>query len=520
MSQNRYLSGNLLITGTYESDTLNASGAVYADAKKNLVSTDLTNGQLLIGSSGADPVGASITPGSGIAVVGGPGSITISSTGTGPVMGPANSVAYFNNAGILTGSNLTDGELLIGSSFGPDPVSATITGTANQVIVTNGNGSITLSAPQSIGPGSSPTFANVTDSGLTPDGAVYAGAAGLISSTGAMTDGQLLIGSSIGVPTAATLTGTLHQVNVTNGHNSITLSTPQSIDITSSPTFSSLTLTNPLTVANGGTGDASFTAYSVVCGGTSSTAALQSVASVGSAGQVLTSNGAALLPTFQAVPASAVTSVSAGDSTLTISPTTGAVSAKLTIPVLVSSGGTGNLTNTAYALLCGGTSSTGNLQSATTGTSGQILVSNGAAALPSWTDLLPFNRSSFSPTIKFGGGSTGITYSTQSGLLFICKATNVNLIALAFYSITLSSKGSSTGVATLDVPGGLTIAAASPPVYLPVVVGNNYVNKPPVFLVGGASATTFGIYTGDQSQLLDSNFSNTSTLNGFMLFST
>lgn len=55
----------------------------------------------------------------------------------------------------------------------------------------------------------------------------------------------------------------------------------------------------PLPVPTGGTGGASHTAYSVLCGGTTSTAALQSVASVGSAGQVLTSNGAGALPTFQ-----------------------------------------------------------------------------------------------------------------------------------------------------------------------------------------------------------------------------
>lgn len=52
-------------------------------------------------------------------------------------------------------------------------------------------------------------------------------------------------------------------------------------------------------VAGGGTGNTSATAYAVLCGGTSSTAAHQSVASVGSAGQILASNGAGALPTFQ-----------------------------------------------------------------------------------------------------------------------------------------------------------------------------------------------------------------------------
>lgn len=73
-------------------------------------------------------------------------------------------------------------------------------------------------------------------------------------------------------------------------------------------------------VADGGTGVSSTTAYAVICGGTTSTGALQSVASVGTAGQVLTSNGAGALPTFQ--------DAAGGTSTITapmgrLTPTTG-----------------------------------------------------------------------------------------------------------------------------------------------------------------------------------------------------
>lgn len=56
----------------------------------------------------------------------------------------------------------------------------------------------------------------------------------------------------------------------------------------------------PTTVPNGGTGVASTTAYAVICGGTTSTGALQPVSGVGTAAQVLTSNGAGALPTWQA----------------------------------------------------------------------------------------------------------------------------------------------------------------------------------------------------------------------------
>jgi len=54
-----------------------------------------------------------------------------------------------------------------------------------------------------------------------------------------------------------------------------------------------------ISVAGGGTGGSSFTAYSVLCGGTTSTGVLQNVSGVGTSGQVLTSNGAGTLPTWK-----------------------------------------------------------------------------------------------------------------------------------------------------------------------------------------------------------------------------
>jgi hypothetical protein len=75
--------------------------------------------------------------------------------------------------------------------------------------------------------------------------------------------------------------------------------------------LSSLTLGTDLAVTEGGTGASSQTAYAVLAGGTTSTGAYQSVASVGSSGQVLTSNGAGALPTFQ-TPAPGGTTIPAG----------------------------------------------------------------------------------------------------------------------------------------------------------------------------------------------------------------
>lgn len=105
-------------------------------------------------------------------------------------------------------------------------------------------------------------------------------------------------GTPITVGGVTSITGTTNQVIASASTGAVTLSTPQSIAPASSPTFAGLTLSAPLTVPNGGTGDSSFTAYSVLCGGTSSVNPLQSVASVGLSGQFLQSQGPGMLPTW------------------------------------------------------------------------------------------------------------------------------------------------------------------------------------------------------------------------------
>ncbi len=55
----------------------------------------------------------------------------------------------------------------------------------------------------------------------------------------------------------------------------------------------------PVDVPNGGTTLASLSAYSVLCGGTTSTSSVQPVVGTGTTQQVLVSNGAGALPTFQ-----------------------------------------------------------------------------------------------------------------------------------------------------------------------------------------------------------------------------
>ena len=78
------------------------------------------------------------------------------STGTQPV-----------NQGGTGQTTYTDGQLLIGNTTGNTLAKASLTGTPDQVVVTNGAGSITLSLPQSIAITSSPQFLSFTVPGLS-----------------------------------------------------------------------------------------------------------------------------------------------------------------------------------------------------------------------------------------------------------------------------------------------------------------------------------------------------------------
>ena len=133
-----------------------------------------TNGQIPIGSTGADPVLATITGTSNeIDVTNAAGSITIGIVDPLIVGKGGSGAATFTDHSLLVGSGTdaftaigaaTNGQLPIGST-GADPVLATLTGTANQINVTNAVGSITLSTPQDIHTGASPTFAGLITTG-------------------------------------------------------------------------------------------------------------------------------------------------------------------------------------------------------------------------------------------------------------------------------------------------------------------------------------------------------------------
>lgn len=145
--------------------------------------------------------------------------------------------------------------------------------------------------------------------------------------TAAGSDGQIPIGATGAAPVFANIISTGGTISITNGANSIDLDTGATIadefdgdsgtaqpslgvltiaggtGITTSAAGSTVTvdLDTPVAVTNGGTSNTTFTAYSVLCAGTTATGAFQNVSGLGSAGQVLTSQGAASLPQWDSL---------------------------------------------------------------------------------------------------------------------------------------------------------------------------------------------------------------------------
>lgn len=146
--------------------------------------------------------------------------------------------------------------------------------------------------------------------GFTPNGDVV-----INPSTGAATVNSIG-GDVVTLGGAFTTSGAFTTTLVTTGNTSVTLPTSGTLINTAVTTLSSLAVSQsqvtnlvanlatlsemfPVDIPNGGTGLTSDTPFALFAGGTTSTSALQQVASLGTSGQVLTSAGAGALPTWQ-----------------------------------------------------------------------------------------------------------------------------------------------------------------------------------------------------------------------------
>ena len=142
-------------------------------------------------------------------------------------------------------TSYTNGQLLIGNTTGNTLAKGTLSSGDSSITVTNGAGTIALAVNASNITTGTLSVANggTNSSTALNNNQMMVSSSGKIVEAGAMTNGQLLIGSTSASPVIASITGTTNQVNVTNGAGSITLSLPQSINTGATPTFASETLT-------------------------------------------------------------------------------------------------------------------------------------------------------------------------------------------------------------------------------------------------------------------------------------
>lgn len=146
------------------------------------------------------------------------------------------------------------------------------------------------------------------------------------------------------------------------------------------------TTTNALTIGTGLSGT-SFNGSAAVTIAVNTTQNISTLSNLASNGLIKTSGGTGALSIATAGTDYLTPTGSAASLTSfpTFNQNTTGTAANVTGTVVVANGGTGLTALTAYALLAGGTTSTGNLQQISgLGTSTQVLTSNGPGALPTW----------------------------------------------------------------------------------------------------------------------------------------
>jgi hypothetical protein len=198
-------------------------------------SSTMTNGQIIIGSTGATPVAASLTAGTGVTITPGPGTISISASGSG---------------GTVTSVSGTAGQ--IDSTGGTTPVISIDSGYIGQTSITT-LGTITTGTwhasiiPLAYGG----TNANLTASN---GGIVWSNATQMQILSGTATANQALLSGSTGTPAWSTATypatTTINQILYSSSNNVISgLATANnSVLATSAGGIPSLTTTLPSAV--------------------------------------------------------------------------------------------------------------------------------------------------------------------------------------------------------------------------------------------------------------------------------
>lgn len=311
-----------------------------ANGGSGLNASAAPNGNLLIGNGAGFNLSA-LTAGAGISITNGVGTITINATGGGstwsggttgmtpipPTSGPIvlGGILVPANGGTgLDGSTATFGTLLIGNGAGYTLNTLTA---GSGITITNGIGAITISTVGDV------TSFSAGTTGLTPNvpttGAIVLGGilsvanggtnasaalnnnrimvstGGMIVESGALSNGQLLIGNTGFAPVISTLTAGVG-ISITNGAGSITIDATGAGAVTTFqtslsglspavPTMGAVTLSGTLGATSGGTGQTVYVVGDLLYADTTTTLAKLADVVVGS---YLRSGGVGVVPAW------------------------------------------------------------------------------------------------------------------------------------------------------------------------------------------------------------------------------
>lgn len=149
-------------------------------------------------------------------------------------------------------------------------------------------------------------------------------------------------------------------------------------------------------------------------------------------------------------------------------------------------------------------------------TTGELTTTAGITMSGSNTSLNNYSQGTWTPTISFGGGTTGITYSSQVGTY-----TRIGRFIFTTVLIVLTNKGSSTGALLINaLPFTVnTSDQATPPRVDNITWVGNY-----LILQGFTGTTTGTLFncttTAAEAQLTDAAFANNSVVQGNFIYYT
>ena len=124
-----------------------------------------------------------------------------------------------------------------------------------------------------------------------------------------------------------------------------------------------------------------------------------------------------------------------------------------------------------------------------------------------------YEEGTFTPEINFGGSTTGITYSQQTGVY-----TKIGNLCVASFVLILSDKGSQTGTATLaGFPFSVgTSNTAATNAYTDRITMTNGVLG--LYLASGTTATLYNQVSGDNAVVTNSHFADNSFISGRLTY--